>query len=33
LVNAQHGTLAYARRADGGSRFIIELPVARLPDS
>jgi two-component system sensor histidine kinase KdpD len=33
LVEAQRGTLAYARRADGGSRFIIELPVARLPHS
>jgi two-component system sensor histidine kinase KdpD len=31
LIEAQGGTLEYAPRAEGGSRFTIELPAATLP--
>jgi K+-sensing histidine kinase KdpD len=31
LIEAQRGTLDYATRADGGSRFTIELPATSLP--
>jgi len=33
LIEAQRGTLEYAPRADGGSRFTIELPAATLPQN
>jgi signal transduction histidine kinase len=31
LIEAQRGTLEYAPRAEGGSRFTIELPATSVP--
>ena len=33
LAEAQHGSLTYAPREGGGSRFVLSVPLGRLPTS